>query len=486
MKIGRNMPCPCGSGKKYKKCCMKNTNVVPATDLAYRRISKDYRDLELKLETYMSRHFDAEDLEDALSEFFCELDEEDDYLTEDVMDGLQDLYRPWILYNWDCGLDLDDAGSEDEMGMTIAEAYMKENIKKITEPEKNLITAISRKPYCFWEVTDVEPGECIEIKNIITGKSIRVTEHMGSKSVKSKNIVFARVVTVENVNMFVGMGRTVIPYRIKPNLIQLRQDIKDGRLVITDEDLWDWDMDLRQAYFDIDRHLHTPPKLQNTDGDPLELHKLIFEITNPESVFKKLVSLCTIEPADTIRRTAEKDKTGCIKKVNFSWTKKGNKKISHFDNTILGEISISPEQLTIQVNSANRAKRICKEIKTRLGSEAKFKIDAVEDMNAIMAHPDEDSLTHKKVKAEQDALMTNPEIQQKLKEIVSKHWDDWVDMKIPALGNMTPRKAVKTSDGKEAVEALLYDAEISKKPDPFLNELDRQGVQKVRKKLGLD
>ena len=23
-KIGRNGPCPCGSGKKYKKCCLKN------------------------------------------------------------------------------------------------------------------------------------------------------------------------------------------------------------------------------------------------------------------------------------------------------------------------------------------------------------------------------------------------------------------------------------------------------------------------------
>jgi preprotein translocase subunit SecA len=24
-KVGRNDPCPCGSGKKYKKCCGKNT-----------------------------------------------------------------------------------------------------------------------------------------------------------------------------------------------------------------------------------------------------------------------------------------------------------------------------------------------------------------------------------------------------------------------------------------------------------------------------
>lgn len=28
-KVGRNDPCPCGSGKKYKKCCMTNDNVEP-------------------------------------------------------------------------------------------------------------------------------------------------------------------------------------------------------------------------------------------------------------------------------------------------------------------------------------------------------------------------------------------------------------------------------------------------------------------------
>lgn len=28
-KLGRNEPCPCGSGKKYKKCCLKNKK--PAT-----------------------------------------------------------------------------------------------------------------------------------------------------------------------------------------------------------------------------------------------------------------------------------------------------------------------------------------------------------------------------------------------------------------------------------------------------------------------
>jgi len=26
-KLGRNDPCPCGSGKKFKKCCMRNRDI---------------------------------------------------------------------------------------------------------------------------------------------------------------------------------------------------------------------------------------------------------------------------------------------------------------------------------------------------------------------------------------------------------------------------------------------------------------------------
>jgi len=27
-KIGRNDPCPCGSGKKYKKCCLEKQDII--------------------------------------------------------------------------------------------------------------------------------------------------------------------------------------------------------------------------------------------------------------------------------------------------------------------------------------------------------------------------------------------------------------------------------------------------------------------------
>jgi hypothetical protein len=70
--------------------------------------------------------------------------------------------------------------------------------------------------------------------------------------------------------------------------------------------------------------------------------------------------------------------------------------------------------------------------------------------------------------------------------MIGKHWESWVDQNIPALGGKTPRKAIKTADGREAVEALLQDAERDRGQDPFMAEANRNGTQRVRKLLGLN
>ena len=42
-KIGRNAPCPCGSGKKYKKCCLLNQDGRPTSvpPIKYRAVYTD-------------------------------------------------------------------------------------------------------------------------------------------------------------------------------------------------------------------------------------------------------------------------------------------------------------------------------------------------------------------------------------------------------------------------------------------------------------
>ena len=50
-----------------------------------------------------------------------------------------------------------------------------------------------------------------------------------------------------------------------------------------------------------------------------------------------------------------------------------------------------------------------------------------------------------------------PEIQALKAELMRRHWDAWIDTKVPALGNRTPRQSAKTAKGRERLEALLSD-----------------------------
>ncbi len=63
-----------------------------------------------------------------------------------------------------------------------------------------------------------------------------------------------------------------------------------------------------------------------------------------------------------------------------------------------------------------------------------------------------------------------------------KHWDAWVDQKVPALGNRTPRQAAKTARGRERLEALLSDFERSAERSQSAFVPD---IGELRKKLGL-
>ncbi len=65
----------------------------------------------------------------------------------------------------------------------------------------------------------------------------------------------------------------------------------------------------------------------------------------------------------------------------------------------------------------------------------------------------------------------------------SYYHNDWIERKLPALGNKTPFEAVRTKEGKEKVAVLLDDLEVSQNirpKDPF-----RVDVDGLRKRLGL-
>jgi hypothetical protein len=60
----------------------------------------------------------------------------------------------------------------------------------------------------------------------------------------------------------------------------------------------------------------------------------------------------------------------------------------------------------------------------------------------------------------------NPEMKKQAQAVMQKQVEAWVHQKIPALGGRTPLQAVRDSDGREMVEALLLGWERSVKDLP--------------------
>ena len=75
-----------------------------------------------------------------------------------------------------------------------------------------------------------------------------------------------------------------------------------------------------------------------------------------------------------------------------------------------------------------------------------------------------------------------PELEAIEAELARKHWDVWLDTKVPALGNRTPRQAAKSASGRERLEALL--ADYSQKRVSGRNAFEPD-IDTLKRKLGL-
>jgi hypothetical protein len=67
--IKRNDPCPCGSGKKYKKCCLSTANVIQIQEVKEERFFQNKHMLVLKLRDFMNKEVPANEYYQLQSEF---------------------------------------------------------------------------------------------------------------------------------------------------------------------------------------------------------------------------------------------------------------------------------------------------------------------------------------------------------------------------------------------------------------------------------
>lgn len=489
MQVGRNEPCPCGSGKKFKKCCLdKDRSEAFSGDLLWRQMGSIHDDMAKRLLEHGVRAFGRTAIEEAWEEFWSWENETSFAEAYETEPHEIQLFMPYFLYNWTPDPEDTQTPESAPQDIPIAADFLAKRGGYLTELERRFLSATIQSPFSFHDVVEVEAGKRLVLRDIFLGTEVDVTERMGSRHVQVGDIVFGKVIQMDHVGMLCGMSWVAIPPVQKQAILDLRKRIREAPCrkgaSIDPGTLQDYDIELREVFLDIEHELSTPPKLCNTDGEEISFHQITYAIDSPALAFDKLKGLSLMESEEELLEDAERGTDGVLRKATITWHKRGNKVHASWDNTVMGRFLIDNDRLVIEVNSEKRAERARKEVEKRLKGHASHKSTVLQSPESMMRSRDEVRSPTEEARREEEQreLMSRPEVQGLLRQNFEAHWEQWYQEKIPALGGKTPLQAAKTPDGREMLEALLTDYERN---DSKANLPYQPDYRQMRERLGL-
>jgi hypothetical protein len=480
MTQARNAPCPCGSGRKYKHCCLAAAarEAESPVELASRRHARAYQGFPPRMLRFVEETYGPHALEEAWSEFLLFPEEPVEF---DVETPQLPLFMPWFFHVW----------RPDPHGTLVADPALHDRAPTAVLLERQgarLDPALRRYlEHCvesapsFHEVTAVTPGRGFQARDILTGEESDVREQGASRTVRPGDLLFAHIVHVDGVALLEALSPLSLPPDAKLAVIELRKKIHRTEPEIDPASLREWDIELRELYFDALERLLEPglPPLHNTDGDPLQLQRLLFDLDPaPDAVafaFEALRHLATPEEAEAALADAERDASGTPIALRFSWSRRNKRRSSVLQHTVLGDIEIRPGRLSCALNSNRRAAAFRRYVKKALPERARYRLSELDSIEYALANaPTRDAGPR---------TPAPPEVQAHVSRYLAEYYERWLEEKIPALGGRTPLAAVRDPDGREQVEVLVRSIERDgPRMDP---PLDPAITRRLRERLGL-
>lgn len=426
-KPGRNALCPCGSGRKYKKCCLAKDQEAGA-EQCDRQAGHD-------LDDYLTHEL----IEFAYARYgpawrrFTR-----DFV--DVQETLQ-LAIPWSVYHYRTE------------GQSVLDAYLEESPRRLSGAERGWLEAQRASWLSLWEVSDVEHGVSITLRDLLTDETRCVHEVSGSQTLVARDVLLARIVDHEGRFLLCGSHPRPLPpapaaevlRRVRGRLRRKRavpverlRDEAVGRYLIKRWEEAVDDLDVACA----DRQASWP-ELQNTDGDPLLLTIDHFKIASGKrsDVEERLAELAEVDPPEA----------GESPQV-YVFLRSGNARHKSWENTVVGHGRLLATSLQLETNSKSRADVLRARVEGACG-----------DLISHRAREHADPLSEKALLSEAGRKGASepppPEAEQLILDFKRRHYADWPNHPLPALDGKTPREAVQTVGGRGAVDVLLKEME---------------------------
>ncbi|MDQ1407688.1 MAG: hypothetical protein QOG55_3317 [Acidobacteriaceae bacterium] len=375
----------------------------------------------------------------------------------------QMIFMPYFLFHWNPEF----VGRRKKAlpdGGVIAHSFLQANGPQLSARQQQILDQAMKRPVTFYEVVTSKPGESFQLIDVLTGSQSDVMEQMASQQARPGDLLYGSVWTLPDFTVLGCAAPIKIPLSWKAEIIglrkMLRRRIARQKRPLDTADLRRYADEIRATYLLIRDSFNTPPRLCNTDGDPLVFHSLTFQIESAESAFEALAPLAAGRSKEELLEGVEFDDRAKLRSVSFDWLKKGNSKMPSWENTILGSIKISVGSLHAEVNSEKRAKRLRNEIEKRLRANATHLRTVAQTADEMVAKLPKRNSAREKIDEEiVDDILRDPEVRKQFREKIQKQVEAWAYQKIPILGGRTPMQAVRDPDGREIVESLLLDWE---------------------------
>ncbi len=429
-RVARNAPCPCGSGRKYKKCCLPADEAAHAERQPTRPVHESDERLVARLTRFAMREFG-----DAWTAFANDFDR---------LLGAVSLAAPWSVYNFEVD------------GRTVAEAYLDRHGSRCTPDERAWMNAQRAAWLSVWEVLAVDPGRTVTLRDLLSDEQRTVQERRGSRSLVPRDAVLARIVDHEGISLLCGMHPRALPpfgaaevvRSARGRLLRRRGAVPLDRLrdpAFGSHLIRHWEDSVQAG----DAKSAGPPQFCNQDGDPLLPTTDHFDVTpgTAPAVEARIAALDGADRDGTIDDGTE-----------YAFLRPHDPPHPDGEETVIGHVRIEPAALRLETNSLARADALRARIERACGTRIRHRAREQTDPQTLLKDRKEPPAPPVPGSREAEAVA----------EFKTRHYARWLDQPLPALHGRTPRDAARTAAGRAELELLLKQMEHRENHSPGL------------------
>ncbi|MFQ5780642.1 MAG: YecA family protein [Nitrospiria bacterium] len=429
-KIGRNDPCPCGSGKKYKRCCLEKGAAGPAAEIHETEsfTSEERASAIQKLISHASGPEFETDREIGISLFWggCLEGRSDEEIR--MVEELQQTeinFNTWFLYDMDL---------EDEK--TILDLFLVQEGVLLSPGERTYLQKAARTHFRLYEVEQVEIDKGFRLKGLWTGESLQVMERAATHSFVQWDLMATRLMDLGG-NRWVSDGGiyNYPPRAKKPLLKALRAEHKryQRNLPGRGDTAFFKRIGILFNQWWLDWVVFPPlPKMITPEGNEMVFTKALFDVQDSTRLVESLERHPDLEG---------------LEPGVYAWREEMPE-----GHRSLGTLTIKENRLILETVSKERAERGRSLLEAVAGSSVRYRVtEYQEPAQAIKAREGKEIKVKNPIPEEIQAPI--------IKKFLDDHYRKWLDEELSALSHRTPRHAVTLKTFQPKVIDLLKEME---------------------------